>query len=241
MYMACDGLNSPRLQGGRDETEAEGSQWPFPDKYHMRNTRILKVSRAQISEVPMEVLEAAQQELVNIVSLDGNRLREMPKDLPLLSEHLTQLVLNKNQISFVPTNISQYSKLTDLSLSNNLLCDLPMELGGLQLLRNLDISHNRFRQLPRCIYELERLESLSAHDNQIRAIDASESGLGGMRELKILNLGNNDIEIVPPILGKMQNLRELELWGNPFRQPRHQILSMGTSALLSYLRTRIPI
>jgi len=127
------------------------------------------------------------------------------------------------------------------SCSNNLLCDLPMELGGLRLLRNLDISHNRFRQLPRCIYELERLETLSAHDNQIRAIDASESGLGGMRELKRLNLGNNDIQIVPPILGKMQNLVELELWGNPFRQPRHQILSMGTPALLSYLRTRIPI
>ncbi|XP_043645076.1 leucine-rich repeat-containing protein 40 [Drosophila teissieri] len=239
MIEVRDGLNSPRLQGGREEGEV--SQSPFPDKYHMRNTRVLRVSKAQISEVPMEVLEAAQQELVNIVSLDGNTLREMPKDLHLLAEQLTQLILTKNQISFVPTNISQYSKLTDLNLSGNLLCDLPMELGGLRLLRNLDISHNRFRQLPRCIYELESLESLSAHDNQIRAIDASDSGFGGMRELHSLDLGNNDIQIVPPIMGQMRNLRSLELCGNPFRQPRHQILSMGTEAVLSYLRTRIPI
>ncbi|EDV57002.1 leucine-rich repeat-containing protein 40 [Drosophila erecta] len=239
MIAVRDGLNSPRLQGGGEEVE--GSQSPFPDKYQMRNTRVLRVSKARVSEVPMEVLEAAQQEMVNVVSLDGNTLREMPKDLHLLSEHLTQLILTKNQISFVPTNISQYAKLTDLNLSSNLLCDLPMELGGLRQLRSLDISHNRFHQLPRCIYELESLESLSAHDNQIRAIDASDFGLGGMRELHSLDLGNNDIQIVPPTMGRMRNLRNLELCGNPFRQPRHQILSMGTEAVLSYLRTRIPI
>ncbi|XP_016930352.2 leucine-rich repeat-containing protein 40 [Drosophila suzukii] len=239
MIVVHDGLNSPRLQGGQEVTEE--NQSPFPDKYFMRNTRVLRVSKAQIQNVPMEVLEAAQQELVNIVSLDGNLLREVPKDLHLLGEHLNQLNLTKNQISYIPTNISQYSKLSILNLSSNLLSDLPMELGGLQLLRELDISHNRFHHLPSCIYELEKLESLSAHDNQIKGIDASELGLGGLRELHSLDLKNNDINLVPPVLGKMNKLKNLELWGNPFRQPRHQILSMGTPAVLSYLRTRIPI
>ncbi|XP_017070510.2 leucine-rich repeat-containing protein 40 [Drosophila eugracilis] len=230
-----DGLNSPRKESGTEDTS------PFPSKYLMRNTRVLRVVKAQIKEVPMEVLEAAQQELVNIVNLGNNQLREIPKDMILLNEHLTQLILSRNQISFVPTNISQYSKLEVLNLSSNLLCELPMELGGLHLLRELDISHNRFHHLPACIYELSQLESLVAHDNNIKSVDASDLGLGGMPELLILNLNNNDINVVPPILGNMPKLKSLELWGNPFRQPRHQILSMGTPAVLSYLRTRIPI
>ncbi|XP_016972384.1 leucine-rich repeat-containing protein 40 [Drosophila rhopaloa] len=239
MTMVGDGLNSPRRQGGK--TYSEGTQSPFPDKYIMRNTRILRISKAQITEVPMEVLEAARQELVNIVSFEDNWLREIPKDLHMLSELLNQLILTKNQICFIPTNISQYSKLSVLNLSGNLLCDLPMELGGLKLLRELDISHNRFDLLPRSIYELESLESLLANDNKIKGIDASPLGLYALPELQTLNLKNNDIQIIPPVLGNMRKLQKLELWGNPFRQPRHQILSMGTQSVLSYLRTRIPI
>jgi hypothetical protein len=34
--------------------------------------------------------------------------------------------------------------------------------------------------------------------------------------------------------------RSLELTGNSFRQPRHDILTKGTLSILSYLRDRIP-
>ncbi|XP_052839402.1 leucine-rich repeat-containing protein 40 [Drosophila gunungcola] len=239
MTMVGDGLNSPRLQGGEAHSEEQRSV--FPDKYLMRNTRILNIKSTQISEVPIEVFEAARQELVNIVSLENNLLREVPKDLHMLSELLTQLILTQNEICFIPPNISQFSKLVVLNLSGNLLCDLPMELGGLKLLKELDISHNRFQHLPRSIYELESLVSLLANDNQIKSMDAGPQGLGALPQLLNLNLSNNDIRIVPPVLGNMQKLQKLELWGNPFRQPRHQILSMGTQSMLSYLRTRIPI
>ncbi|XP_017097563.2 leucine-rich repeat-containing protein 40 [Drosophila bipectinata] len=238
MTLVGDGLNSPRKQGGNDDSVEVPS--PFPDKYVLRNTRILKVSRAQITEVPMEVFELARQEQVNIVRLDGNHLMELPRNLTMLSELLYELDVAKNEISYVPTYISQFSILSILDLSCNLLCELPMELAGLQLLNHLDISYNRFKQLPRCIYELECLETLLAQDNKIKEIDASDLGLGGMKQLIKLNLMNNDLQTVPPTLGNLRNLQELELWGNPFRQPRHQILSMGTAAVLRYLRTRIP-
>lgn len=238
MTFVGDGLNSPRLQGGKDCAEENFSV--FPDKYFMRNTRILNVSMANIKEVPMEVLEAARLELVNIVILDGNLLIELPKDLHMLSEQLTELVLSRNQITYIPTNISQYSKLSTLNLSCNLLCELPMELAGLQQLRELDISHNKFDHLPRCIYELQNMRKLLAHDNRIKAIDASDQGLGAMKKLESLDLNNNDIQLVPPVLGNQRNIKELHLFGNPFRMPRHQILTTGTQAVMNYLRSRIP-
>ncbi|KAH8269530.1 hypothetical protein KR018_005830 [Drosophila ironensis] len=239
MTLVGDGLNSPRKQGGESES-LENNSGPFPDKHVMRNTRIMRVSNAQITDVPMEVFETACQEQVNVVRLDGNALMHMPKDLCMLSGLLTELDLTKNQITFVHSHISQFSKMTVLNLSCNLLCELPMEMAALQQLRQLDISHNRFNHMPRCVYELENLESLVAHDNHIKDIDASDLGLGGMKELHSLDLNNNDIQLVPPILGNLENIKELELWGNPFRQPRHQILSMGTQEVLRYLRTRIP-
>ncbi|EDW33295.1 GL20131 [Drosophila persimilis] len=240
--MPADGLNSPRVQqrksgGGGDAKNGS----PFPDKYDMRGTRVLSIYKSQITEIPMEVFEEARQEEVNVVQLKDNRLGEVPKDLNMLSELLTQLDLTKNQISYIPTSMSQFSKLAHFKVPCNLLRDLPMEFGGLQMLCTLDISFNRFERLPRCIGDLQSLETLLAHDNHIKDIDASEAGLGALKNLQVLDLSNNDIRQVPPILGNLQNIRELYLMGNPLRQPRHQILSAGTNAILAFLRTRIPV
>jgi len=56
----------------------------------------------------------------------------------------------------------------------------------------------------------------------------------------VLDLANNNIEQVPPILGNLTNITSLDLNGNPFRQPRQQILEKGTLTVMSYLRDRIP-
>lgn len=60
--------------------------------------------------------------------------------------------------------------------------------------------------LPTCIYELNGLEVLLAKDNQIDKIDATSNGLGGLKRLSTLDLANNSIDYVPPILGNLTNL-----------------------------------
>jgi Leucine-rich repeat (LRR) protein len=82
------------------------------------------------------------------------------------------------------------------------------------------------------------LENLFASANQIKSIDVN--GLLGLKELTSLDLSNNDISQVPPLLGNVEWLRHLELGGNPFRIPRVNILSKGTASVLEYLRDRIP-
>ncbi|XP_068146722.1 leucine-rich repeat-containing protein 40 [Drosophila tropicalis] len=239
--MVGDGLNSPRQQGGKSNEPKDGPlQPPFPDKYSMRNTRILSVPRAQLRQVPAEVFEIARQEFVNTVNLEGNKFVAVPMDLQKLNELLTELNFAKNQLAHIPTFISQFSRMDRVNLSCNLLRELPMEFAGLQLLSHLNISHNRFDSLPLCIYELENLETLQANDNQIESINVSENGLGALKRLNELDLSNNDIRYLPPQLGNLTNIHHLKLSGNPFRQPRHQILAMGTAEVMSYLRGRIP-
>ena len=64
-------------------------------------------------------------------------------------------------------------------------------------------------------------------------------GIIRMKHLTTLNLQNNDLDHVPPLLGKAQQLKSLHLEGNPFRIPRPQIIQKGTDAILEHLRGRL--
>ena len=63
----------------------------------------------------------------------------------------------------------------------------------------------------------------------------------GLTALAELDLGNNSISSVPPVVGLMHlTLKVLQLEGNPLRTIRRPILNKGTPAVLEYLRDRIP-
>lgn len=60
--------------------------------------------------------------------------------------------------------------------------------------------------IPECIYKLSNLEILFVRDNQLEEINASENGLAALPHLAKLDLSNNNIEHVPPILGNLKKL-----------------------------------
>ncbi|KRF78313.1 uncharacterized protein Dvir_GJ14282, isoform B [Drosophila virilis] len=208
------------------------------DKYKLRHTRTLAVNLENLTDVPTHVFELASAEKVHVVDFARNQLSAFPPGLQRMSNLVTELVLAHNVIASVPTFISQFTRITFLNLSNNVIKDLPPEFGLLNTLRELNIANNRFEYLPKGLYELQGLEILVASDNHIKALNVA--GLESLPRLNTLDLRNNDIEYVPPILGNLTNITHLELVGNPFRQPRHQILMKGTDAIMSYLRDRIP-
>ncbi|KAI8044494.1 hypothetical protein M5D96_000663 [Drosophila gunungcola] len=206
--------------------------------YKLRHTRTLAVNLEELTEVPDQVFQIAKNEGVHVVDFARNQLSTLPNGLQLMKDLVTELVLSNNLIGYVPQFISQFTRVTYLNLSNNLLTDLPNEFGVLNTLRELNIANNRFQLIPNCVYELQGLEILIASENHIKVLNVS--GLKSMPRLSTLDLRNNDIDAVPPILGNLTNITHLELVGNPFRQPRHQILMKGTDAIMSYLRDRIP-
>ncbi|XP_016969729.2 leucine-rich repeat-containing protein 40 isoform X2 [Drosophila rhopaloa] len=206
--------------------------------YKLRHTRTLAVNLEELTEVPDQVFQIAKNEGVHVVDFARNQLSTLPNGLQHMRNLVTELVLSNNLIGYVPQFISQFTRITYLNLSNNLLSDLPKEFGVLNTLRELSIANNRFQFIPNCVYELQGLEILIASENHIKMLNVS--GLQSMPRLSTLDLRNNDIDAVPPILGNLTNITHLELVGNPFRQPRHQILMKGTDAIMSYLRDRIP-
>lgn len=64
----------------------------------------------------------------------------------------------------------------------------------------------RFSLIPSCVYEIAGLEILLARDNKIEKIDATENGLAALTRLATLDLANNNIDQVPPVLGNLKKL-----------------------------------
>ncbi|XP_046390373.1 leucine-rich repeat-containing protein 40-like isoform X2 [Ischnura elegans] len=135
------------------------------------------------------------------------------------------LSLANKSLATVPAEVFEEAKAVDVysvDVSRNIISEVPSGM----------------KSIPSCVKDLPSLEILIARDNQITDVDLTI--LNGPKFLATLDLSNNDIHVVPPELGLLEKLRCLELSGNPFRVPRHSVLSKGTPAILSYLRDRIP-
>ena len=70
----------------------------------------------------------------------------------------------------------------------------------------------------------------------------AQAGATAICRLQHLDLTNNSLGSLPPVMGNMlPHLRHLLLEGNCFRAIRRQVLDRGTQGVLEYLRDRIPV
>lgn len=222
------------------EQKATIPEKPFPDVYQLKKTRSLTLCGKSLAEVPEQVFVDAKDAEITVVDLSKNKLKQLPEGITSLSSTISELNLSANLLTEVQPFVSQFEHIKYLNLSCNQLQSLPDEVGLMITMREINIANNRFTTFPPCIHELIHLEIILACDNKIEEIDATENGIGALKRLATLDLSNNNLKSVPPILGNMTQLTTLLLHGNAFRAPRHQTLESGTQSILSYLRDRIP-
>ncbi|KAG5886603.1 hypothetical protein JTB14_001027 [Gonioctena quinquepunctata] len=211
----------------------------FPDRYTMRNGKILNLAMKTISEIPEECFHEAKEAKVTTVDLCKNKFTTVPSGLTIISDYITELNLSANLLSELPDFLADLAKLNFLDLSKNQLKSLPDTFSTMVSLRELILNNNKLAGIPDCIFGMIGVENLLMKENSIEEIPID--GLRNLKRLSTLDLSNNNIQQVPPELGNMTQLRCLELKGNPFRQPRYAILEQGTETILSYLRDKIPL
>ncbi|TRY68578.1 hypothetical protein TCAL_03065 [Tigriopus californicus] len=212
---------------------------PVPDKYAMKSSHVLNMTKKEISSLPDEAVANAKDAHVTGVDLSKNFFKEIPSNLKDLLPSVYEFNMSGNKLELCPAWLGTLgTHLQYLNLGNNRLSDLPPELAQCQQLRELTVPYNKLTQIPSCVYALSKLETLIMEGNQISEIIIDE--LAKLSRLAILDLQNNNVSHVPPELGLMTQLRSLQLEGNAFRVPRAQVLVQGTEAILSYLRDRIP-
>ena len=97
-----------------------------------------------------------------------------------------------------------------LDLSGNALSALPDDLGRLHRLRVLFCSNNRFTRLPESVGQCAQLDMVGFKANRIRSVPAASLPAS----LRWLILTDNEIEALPPTIGRCTRLQKLMLAGN---------------------------
>lgn len=91
---------------------------------------------------------------------------------------------------------------------------VPGLFDNLTSLRHLDLSGGDLKKIePGSFRALSNLKSLDLSDNRIEYL--ALASLEGLAHLRSLNLRKNGVQQLPPALGRLKNLKHLDIHGNP--------------------------
>lgn len=135
---------------------------------------------------------------------------------------IKRLDLNGRSLEALPESIGILSGLVVMNLTGNKLASLPESITQLTMLHNLDIRRNCFESLPRSLASLS-LRSLNASGNKIKDITV----LKACRDLRVLDLSNNNLSTIEGMLPDKNELRTLNLSGNFIKEMDASYASLG--------------
>ncbi|KAI9725159.1 MAG: cysteinyl-tRNA synthetase [Chrysothrix sp. TS-e1954] len=99
------------------------------------------------------------------LSLASGKLADVSDKLLQNVTSLTRLILNKNHLVSMSSQIGNLQKLDYLGVAKNLLSTLPSDIGRLGELRFLDVRENNINFLPQEIWLCRKLETLNVSSN----------------------------------------------------------------------------
>ncbi|XP_069674996.1 leucine-rich repeat-containing protein 40-like isoform X2 [Periplaneta americana] len=196
---------------------------------------LVMLENLDISHNCLSILPPGIGFLTRLTQLDAshNKLIDVPPDLTSLRV-LLKLDLSENQLSFLPP-LGDLRKLEMLYLQHNQLVTLP-DVTGCMALKELHLADNAVKEIDVEILEgLSRLRVLNLRDNKLELIPEEISSL---QLLTRFDLTNNCLSTLPDIVGFLPHLQSLQLDGNPLRSIRRDIIQCGTSRILKFLRER---
>jgi len=191
----------------------------------------------QITELPNEIAELSQLQLLN---LGDNRLTQLPKTFSKLT-NLQKLYLFNNLFSEFPQTVLMLTNLQILVLYENSLSKIPIEISMLTNLQLLNLDDNHLTYLPKEIttlhldiylenYNIEKGITLSNNPLEIPPLEIVRQGkpaineyfksLDGERlplnEVKVLLIGDGGAgktSLAKRLLGKKFNYNETQTHG----------------------------
>ncbi|KAL2126717.1 hypothetical protein VTI74DRAFT_345 [Chaetomium olivicolor] len=199
----------------------------------LQNLEILDLHGNNLSSLPDDFGNLSR---LRILNLSENSFEELPFDI-LARLPLTELVARKNQLhgTLIQDTVDSLRSLQTLDVSSNQLVHVcsPEHAIAMPALNQLCASMNRLQALPN-ITSWTSLITLAADENNINAIP---EGFTGLEQLRSADFSSNDIRVVPPEIGRMENLANLRLSGNPLREKR--FCSISTEEMKSILAQRL--
>lgn len=186
------------------------------------------------SSVYYEILEARSQGHTNLY-LNYRQLSELPKELLELSK-IQRLYLKRNVLKKLPADIGRLSSLVELYLHSNNLNKLPDGIGNLRFLEKLDVCNNPLKKLPPAIGNLQSLVSLHVANNELVFLPKEMEHLTNLRDLNVMN---NMLEWLPWQLCHCKSLKILSFDGNYIEKIPHQLIQHQGLVEISASRNKL--
>eukprot|EP00898_Chlorokybus_atmophyticus_P008531 jgi/Chlat1/867/Chrsp107S01337 len=214
--------------------------------HELRNFALLKTLDLSHNNINRLGRTVGTLEGVEEIRMGGNKVPAMPRDIGKLRK-LRVLELANNRLTALPSDIGLCTALEHLDLSHNSLGAIPKELSHCLHLRLLLLSGNKLKLLPPDLGYLTSLQVLDASHNALVALVMTvTAGKGGKhthahhqqwRELRRLDVGYNNLEMLPAAIGRLPKLEELNVEGNTQLRVPPQVTVRGTAAIMCYLNT----
>ena len=166
-----------------------------------------------------------------MISINGKKVNKDIKKLDLTYNNITQL----------PIEIVQLTRITTLSLAYNKLTQLPGEIGQLTQLTTLYLQNNNLTQVPVEIGQLAQLTTLYLCNNKLTHLPVE---IGQLAQLTILYLSNNNLTQVPVEIGQLAQLITLNLCNNKLTHlpvEIGQLIQLGILYLSNNKLTHLPV
>lgn len=171
-----------------------------------RTTRLLDLTFAKLEEIPDEVFDLEDLE---VLRLTANDIRFLPPAIARL-RNLKELDLWDNSHCHVPPEIGELVGLEKFSYGPDCF-SLPKSMARLKNLRELAIGGNLLGRFPSWLFELEKLETAQLWGNGFRTLPNRWNRLPNLREL---NLSRNHLTRLPASFGSLSKLEVLLLDDN---------------------------
>lgn len=151
-----------------------------------------------------------QTELVDLSFMD---LTEIPEQIFQLSK-LKRLEITDNNISDIPECFFNLSNLEYLDFSRNKIHQIPSSISKLSNLKVLKISGNLLESIPLDLFSNIELTQLNFSDNQINSIP---SEIIKLSNIEYLNFSNNELEEIQSSILHFSKLNSLNISGNKIK------------------------
>uniref|UniRef100_A0A8C1FRG7 Leucine-rich repeat-containing protein 7 n=2 Tax=Cyprinus carpio carpio TaxID=630221 RepID=A0A8C1FRG7_CYPCA len=170
---------------------------------------VLDYSHCSLQQVPKEIFsfERTLEELY----LDANQIEELPKQL-FNCQALKKLSMPDNDLSSLPTTIASLVNLKELDISKNGIQEFPDNIKCCKCLSVVEASVNPIAKLPDGFTQLLSLTQLFLNDAFLEYLPPDV--LEQIHSLKELWLDNNSLQTIPGSVGKLRQLRYLDLAKN---------------------------
>jgi Leucine-rich repeat (LRR) protein len=203
----------------------------------LRNLQVLNLTECNLAQVPEWI---SQLEKLTDLELVDNHLTHVPDQLSQL-QSLTSLNLSRNKLIDISESIFELENLETLWIAMIGLQSLSESIGKLRKLRWLSLTSNELTALPESMNQLQSLELLFLKNNRFESLPEVVWELTALKDLNLSNdiyhEGNkNQINEISARVLRLENLRSLNLQGNPLQTPPPEVVDKGLEAVLNYFR-----